>query len=784
LNSSQKKFALVDPARFAFYCRHYFHMVENPIHVAKIAQELKLQSNQVRAVRAFLADGATVPFIARYRKEATGSLDEVQIATIRDRIEQLEELDQRREAIIKSLEERNLLTDELRKKLVAAETLTSLEDIYLPFRPKKRTRATIAREKGLEPLADFIFQNQSSTAADPFSEAQRFVVEADDQEKAVPTVEDALAGARDILAERMNDDENARAKMRELFHTKGILSSKVLAGKEEEGAKFKDYFDWKEPAAKAPSHRILAIRRGESEGFLNFRIQPPEEEGLGIMESLFVRVKSACAEQVKLAAHDSYKRLLRISMETEARIGLKRRADEEAIRVFSENIRELLMAAPLGRKRVLAIDPGFRTGGKVVCLDPQGKLLHHDVVYPEQGARHATEAATKIRTYCERFGIEAIAIGNGTGGRETEQFIRDLGLPKTVVLVMVNESGASVYSASEVARQEFPDQDVTVRGAVSIGRRLMDPLAELVKIDPKSIGVGQYQHDVDQRALKRSLDDVVMSCVNNVGVELNTASPQILAYVSGLSAQLAENIVMYRNANGPFLDRQQLLKVPRLGPKTFQQAAGFLRIRDGRQPLDGSAVHPESYSIVDRMAADRGCTVRDLMRDDGLRKGIKLDPYITDAIGLPTLTDIINELAKPGRDPREQFEVFAFSEGVSKLEDLKPGLKLPGIVTNVTAFGAFVDIGVHQDGLVHISQLSDSFVKNPGDVVKVHQKVQVTVLEVDLARKRIALSMKSRPEIGSASSGSRTNDRGQTNRGPRPAQSGSDWFTQALNRKP
>jgi uncharacterized protein len=763
-------------------------MAENPIHVAKIAQELKLQLNQVRAVHALLVDGATIPFIARYRKEATGSLDEVQIATIRDRVEQLTELDERRQSIVKSLEERNLLTEELGKKVAAAETLTVLEDIYLPFRPKKRTRATIAREKGLEPLADFLFQNQNQAAADPITEAQGFLRETEEADKAVPTVEDALAGARDILAERMSDHETARNRLRELFQTKGVLSSKVLTGKEAEGAKFKDYFDWNEPTAKAPSHRILAVRRGESEGFLYFRIQPPEEEGVGIMESLFVRGNSRCAEQVKAAAHDGYKRLLKISMETEARIALKKRADEEAIQVFSDNIRELLMAAPLGQKKVLAIDPGFRTGCKVACLDAQGKLLHQDVVYPEQGARNATEAAAKIRLYCDRFGVEAIAIGNGTAGRETEIFVRGLELPKSITIVMVNESGASVYSASEVARQELPDQDVTVRGAVSIGRRLMDPLAELVKIDPKSIGVGQYQHDVDQRALKRSLDDVVMRCVNNVGVELNTASPQILAYVSGLNAQLAENIVAYRNANGPFSHRQQLLAVPRLGPKTFQQAAGFLRIRDGTHPLDASAVHPESYSIVDRMAADRGCSVPDLMRDQALRKGIKLDHYITDAIGLPTLTDIMNELAKPGRDPREQFEAFAFTEGVSKLEDLKPGLRLPGIVTNVTAFGAFVDIGVHQDGLVHISQLSDSFVKNPADVVKVHQKVQVTVLEVDLPRKRIALSMKSRPDLQSGSSRSR--EPGQAGRGPasrtspsKPAASGDDWFTQALNRK-
>jgi protein Tex len=765
-------------------------MAENLIHIAKIAHELKLQANQVRAVRALLDDGATVPFIARYRKEATGSLDEVQIGTIRDRLEQLHEVDERREAILKSLAERSLLTDELKKKLGVAETLTVLEDIYLPFRPKKRTRATSAKEKGLEPLADFLFQNQADAAADPVKEAHRFVVKSEEEEKSVATVQDALAGARDILAERMNDDESARTRTRELFQAKGVLNSKVVTGKEEEGAKFKDYFDWGEPATKAPSHRILAIRRGESEGFLYFRIQPPEEEGLAIMESLFVRGKSRCAEQVKLSAHDGYKRLLKISMETEARIALKKRADEEAIKVFSDNIRELLMAAPLGRKKVLAIDPGFRTGCKIVCLDAQGKLLHHDVVYLEQGSRNASEAATKIRGYCQHFGIEAVAIGNGTAGRETETFVRGLELPKTIAVVMVNESGASIYSASEVARQEFPDQDVTVRGAVSIGRRLMDPLAELVKIDPKSIGVGQYQHDVDQRALKRSLDDVVMSCVNSVGVELNTASPQVLAYVSGLNAQLAENIVTYRNANGPFVDRQQLLNVPRLGPKTFQQAAGFLRIREGTHPLDASAVHPESYSIVDRMAGDHGCTVQDLMRDVALRKGIRLESYITDAIGLPTLTDIMSELAKPGRDPREQFEIFSFTEGITKLEDLKPGLKLPGIITNVTAFGAFVDVGVHQDGLVHISQLSDSFVKNPADVVKVHQKVQVTVLEVDLPRKRIALSMKSRPEIGSGAS--KSNDRSQGSKGQssnrnsstKPSQFGGDWFSQALNKKP
>jgi protein Tex len=756
-------------------------------HIGKIAAELSLRPEQVRSVGRLIADGATVPFIARYRKEATGSLDEVQIVNVRDRFEQLVELDKRRESIVKSLEERKLLTDALSSKINGAITLTELEDIYLPFRPKKRTRAMIAKEKGLEPLADLLFERQTDPNADPKAEAKSYLVESEETDKAVVTVEDALAGARDILAERLNDDQTARTRMRELFLTKGTLKSRVISGKETEGAKFQDYFDWSEPGNAAPSHRILAIRRGESEGFLFSRIQPIEEEAIAQLESLFVKDSTLCGQQVKLAVHDCFKRLLGLSMETEARLALKKRADEEAIHVFADNLRELLLAPALGQKNVMAIDPGFRTGCKLVCLDRQGQLLHNDVIYPEQGAHRSQEAAMKVLGYCQRFQIEAIAIGNGTASRETESFVRGLNLPKTITIVMVNESGASIYSASEVARQEFPDHDVTVRGSVSIGRRLMDPLAELVKLDPKSIGVGQYQHDVDQSALKRSLDDVVVSCVNNVGVELNTASAELLSYVSGLNSSIATNLVTYRNANGAFKNRQQLLQVPRIGPKVFEQAAGFLRIRNGEHPLDSSAVHPESYSVVDRMASDLGCQVQDLLINDTLRKQIKLEKYVTEKIGLPTLKDILLELTKPGRDPRDRFEVFSFTEGVEKLEDLKPGQKLPGIVTNVTAFGAFVDIGVHQDGLVHISQLSDQFVKNPADAVKVHQKVMVTVMEVDLVRKRVGLSMKSKPDLTSgrsSSSGPRQPNRPE--RRERPNQGGAfggDWFSQALNKK-
>jgi uncharacterized protein len=750
----------------------------NEIYVKKIADELKIQPRQVAATAKLFAEGATVPFISRYRKEATGSLDEVAVTTIRERLLSLAEVDQRRDAIVKSLEERNLLSAELKTAIAAADSITKLEDIYLPHRPKRRTKATIAKEQGLEPLADLLSKQEA--ALDPVAEAKVFV----SAEKGVATTEAALAGARDILAERISDDPQARARMRELFWKQATVKSKVCLDKEEAGAKFKDYFDWSEPLANIPSHRLLAIRRGETEGFLYFRITVPEEQILPELEPMFVTGKGPAAEQVRLAVQDSYKRLLGPAIEGDVRLESKKHA--EAIRVFVDNIRELLLASPLGRKSVLAIDPGFRTGCKIVCLDRQGKLLHNDVVYPTASSiGEMREAAEALLSMIRKYQIEAIAIGNGTAGRETEAFVQKLKL--TIPIVMVNESGASIYSASTVAREEFPDHDLTVRGAVSIGRRLMDPLAELVKLDPKSIGVGQYQHDVDQSALKRSLDDAVASCVNGVGVELNTASKQLLAYVSGLGPALAGAIVAHRDANGPFKSRADLKGVARLGTKAFEQAAGFLRIRDGEQPLDASAVHPERYPLVDRMAHDLNCKVTDLLRDANLRKKINLPAYVTEEVGLPTLNDILGELARPGRDPRQQFEVFSFQAGVEKMEDLKPGMKLPGIVTNVTAFGAFVDVGVHQDGLVHVSQLADHFVKDPSEVVKVQQKVMVTVVEVDMPRKRIALSMKAAPEIG-ASSGGRTSPAApRASRPPvaaaRPAQSLSgDWFTEALNK--
>jgi uncharacterized protein len=719
----------------------------NEAHIPKIARELSLTPKQVQATADLLNEGATVPFIARYRKEITGSLDEVAITTVRDRLNQLMELDKRREAILKSLEERGQLTDELKEKILSAKTMVVLEDIYLPYRPKRRTRATVAKEKGLEPLAQRLFVQDDM---DPLAEAAAFV----DPEKGVDSAEDALAGACDIIAEWVNEDQTARARMRDFYSSKAVFKSKVIPEKESEGIKYKDYFDWEEPVNTTPSHRILAMRRGENEGFLTLRVLPPEGEALDILDGLFVKGEGPASQQVKMSVHDSYKRLLSPSMETEIRLATKKRADEEAIQVFVENLRQLLLASPLGQKNVLAIDPGFRTGCKVVCLDRQGKLLHTETIYPLQSEKSAADARSKIFEMCKRFSVEAIAVGNGTAGRETETFIRGLDLSKNIQLVMVNESGASVYSASEVAREEFPDQDVTVRGAVSIGRRLMDPLAELVKIDPKSIGVGQYQHDVDQGALKSSLDDVVVSCVNRVGVEVNTASKQLLTYVSGLGPQLAKGIVGYRNEHGPFQSREGLKQVSRLGPKAFEQAAGFLRIRDGENPLDRSAVHPESYPIVDTMARDLACSVLDLMRDEELRKRIDLKQYVSEKVGLPTLNDILSELSKPGRDPREQFETFRFAEGVEKIEDVKLGMKLPGIVTNITAFGVFVDIGVHQDGLVHVSQVSNRFVKNPAEVVKVHQKVLVTVLDVDLERRRISLSMKnSQPQPDMVSKG-------------------------------
>lgn len=708
-------------------------------HISFLASELGLKPRQIAATAELLDNDATVPFIARYRKEATGSLDETQITAIRDRLEQLRELDKRREAILKSLDERELLTDELKVKIEAADTMAVLEDIYLPYRPKRRTRATIARERGLEPLAELLLAQED---IDPEVEAEAFV----DPEKEVPTVEDAMSGARDIVAEWINEEADARARMRELYAREGIIRSKVIVGKESEGAKYSDYFDWEELLRETPSHRVLAMRRGEAEGFLSLRVTPPEEQALAILRKIFVIARNAASRQVELAVEDAYKRLLGPAMETEARAEAKRRADEEAIRVFTENVRELLMASPLGRKNVLAIDPGFRTGCKVVCLDRQGKLLDNTTIYPHTGESKRREAGVDIKALCEKYKVNVIAIGNGTAGRETQTFVRELELPSHISLEMVNESGASIYSASDVAREEFPDYDVTVRGSVSIGRRLMDPLAELVKIDPKSIGVGQYQHDVDQTSLRHGLDDTVMSCVNSVGVEVNTASKQLLTYVSGLGPVLAQNVVTFRNNKGPFKSRKELQKVPRLGPKAFEQAAGFLRINDADNPLDRSAVHPESYAIVDAMAADLGCTVTQLMQDEELRKKIKLEKYTSETVGIPTLQDIVEELAKPGRDPRKEYESFAFEEAVNKIEDLQPGMVLPGIVTNVTAFGAFVDIGVHQDGLVHISELADRFVKDPAEIVKVQQKVRVTVLDIELDRRRISLSMRRNPQ--------------------------------------
>ncbi len=702
-----------------------------------------------------------MPFIARYRKEATGSLDEVQIAAIRDELEKLKAIDERRASIKKSLQERHLLSGELESKLDAAQSLSKLEDIYQPFKPKRRTKATIAKERGLEPLAAFILENQDAECS---GKAAEFV----NPEKEVADVSAALAGARDIIAENISDDAAARSSLREYFENNAVLSSKVMTGKEAEGAKYRDYFDWSEPAKTAPSHRILAIRRGETEGFLIMRVIPDEDGAISILKRLFVKnASSECGRQVATAAEDAYKRLLSATTETHMRLEIKKRADEEAVKVFANNLRELLMSSPLGRKNVLAIDPGFRTGCKVVCLNRQGDLLFNDVVYPEQSAMRLKEAEDKIRALCSRFQIEAIAIGNGTAGRETEAFVKSLGLPQSIAVVMVNESGASIYSASEVAREEFPNYDITVRGAVSIGRRLMDPLAELVKIDPQSIGVGQYQHDVNQTMLKRSLDDVVVSCVNSVGVEVNTASKQLLSYVSGLNASTAANIVSYRNENGAFKSRKELMKVKGLGAKSFEQAAGFLRINGGENPLDASAVHPERYTLVEKMAADIGSDINTLLNDPAARAKINLQNYVGDGIGMPTLKDIMQELGKPGRDPRDKFETFSFAEGVSKMEDLHEGMRLPGIVTNVTAFGAFVDIGVHQDGLVHVSELSDTFVRDPHDVVKPQQRVNVYVLEVDAVRKRISLSMKSNPQKRVSTAG----DVRKTS--PRPSGSGA-----------
>ncbi|WP_128543849.1 Tex family protein [Larkinella soli] len=702
----------------------------NPPLEQRVAGLLSLNVRQVANTIQLLEGGATVPFIARYRKEVTGQLDEVQIAAVRDTHQKLVELDKRREAILKSIDEQGKLTEELRRKIEDAGSQTELEDFYLPYKPKRKTRATTAIEKGLEPLARLIYLQREPEVE---RKARTFL---NDQ---IASVEEALQGARDIIAEWISEDADARQRVRTLFEREALIRSVVKKGRETEGAKYRDYFDFAEPLRRVPSHRLLALRRGESEGILSVGIAPDESAALERLERQFLRGVPEAREQVALALKDSYKRLIRPSIETEFEHLSKRKADEEAIRIFADNLRQLLLSPPLGQQRVLAIDPGYRTGCKVVCLDAQGSLLTNDVIYPESKRQPAEQTLLSL---VSRYRIEAIAVGNGTAGRETEAFVRSLNFGRTVPVFMVSEQGASVYSASEVAREEFPTQDVTVRGAVSIGRRLMDPLAELVKIDPKSIGVGQYQHDVEQNDLKNSLDQVVESCVNQVGVSLNTASSHLLRYVSGLGPQLAQNIVDFRARNGPFKSRDQLKKVARLGPKAFEQCAGFLRIDQAANPLDNSAVHPESYPVVERMARDLQCTVGDLIKKPELRKQIRPEQYVTETTGLPTLRDILAELEKPGRDPREPLAVFEYDDRVKKPEDLHEGMVLPGVVTNITAFGAFVDIGVKQDGLVHVSQLSHQYVTDPRLVVKVHQKVTVKVLEVDLQRKRIALTMK------------------------------------------
>ncbi len=701
----------------------------------KIAKELSLLPNQVANTVELLKGGATVPFIARYRKEYTDSLDEEAIMKIRDRIEQLEALDKRRETILATIEEQGQLTDELRKQIEEAETMSELEDLYLPYRPKRKTRATVAKARGLEPLAKMLMAQHPG---DVHTMAKRFV----DPEKEVESTDDALAGARDIIAEWVNEHKYARDRMRRLFRRNATISSKVVKGKEEEGMNYRSWFDFSEKISGAPSHRVLAMFRGEKEGFLRLSVEPEREEALEQLVKIFVKGDTDSSEQVTMAVEDAYKRLLQPSMETEMKAEAKERADAKAIEVFVENVRQLLLAPPLGQKRVMAIDPGFRTGCKIVCLDNQGKLLHNETIYPHPPQNEVREAIKKVQSLVDAYKVEAIAIGNGTAGRQTEKFIKSIPFRKDVMAVMVNESGASVYSASKVAREEFPDYDVTVRGSVSIGRRLMDPLAELVKIDPKSIGVGQYQHDVNQTALAKSLEDTVMSCVNRVGVEVNTASKQLLSYVSGLGPSLAGKMVAYRDEHGPFGSRQEFLKVSGFGEKAFEQAAGFLRIRNAKNPLDGSAVHPESYPVVSKILKRYDKTVDDFMKDESIRKQVRLEEFVTEKTGLPTLRDIMDELTKPGRDPREKFDVFEFEAGINSLEDLREGMIVPGIVTNITAFGAFVDIGVHQDGLVHVSQMADRFVKDPNDVVSLNQKVQVRIMEVDMQRKRIQLSMK------------------------------------------
>ncbi len=700
--------------------------------ITTIAKELGVTPGQVKTVTQLFDEGATIPFIARYRKERTGSLDEVAIAAIRDRLAKAKELASRKQAIVTSLEERDLITKDLRSAIDRASTRTDLEDLYEKYRPKRKTKAQAARELGLDPLATQLLKQ---TNTDPMTEARPFV----NPDKGVGTPEQALAGARDILAETVNEDAAIRSALRRFFTSKAQIKSTVKKGKDSDGAKFRDYFDWSEPAAKSPSHRILAMFRGEAESFLTVHVLPPEETALSMIETRVIKNNTKAAQEVKAAIKDAYKRLMGKSLEKETITNLKLSADQASIKVFAGNIKELLLFPPLGQKRVLAIDPGFRTGCKVVCLDRQGALLHHDVIYPFS---NSDKTGNTLKKLTQKYKTEAVAIGNGTAGRETEAFVRAANLDDSIQIIMVDESGASIYSASETARNEFPDHDITVRGSVSIGRRLMDPLAELVKIDPKSIGVGQYQHDVDQKLLQNALSDVIEICVNRVGVEVNTASPELLTHVAGLNKTMAANIVKYREANGPFALRRELLKVPRLGPKAFEQCAGFLRIHDGANPLDSSGIHPESYKTVEAMAKNAGHTVKELVGNETLVKTMDLAPYVTETTGMVTLKDIAAELARPGRDPRESFKAFSFDDTIHEIKDLVPGMRVPGLVTNVTAFGAFVDIGVHQDGLVHISQLADRYVKDPNEVVKVRQQVEVTILDVDIKRKRISLSMR------------------------------------------
>ncbi len=698
-----------------------------------ISREIRLAPWQVKNTLHLLEEGATIPFVSRYRKEATGSLDEVMIAAITDLYRKLTEIDKRRETILHSIEEQGMLTPELKEKIIGTTSLTELEDLYLPFKPKKRTRASIARNKGLEPLAIRIIKQTEPAIS---ATAEKFLSDE------VKSVEDALQGARDIIAEWVSENLHARNALRSHFSAGAFITASMVKGKDQEGIKYKDYFEYSESLQHCPSHRILAVFRGEEEGYLKVFIEPDEDKALSSLNAIFIKGSGEASRHTEMAVKDSYKRLLLPSIENEFRVLSKEKADDEAIRVFTENLKQLLLAPPLGQQRVLALDPGYRTGCKVICLDNQGNLLHNETIYPHPPQNETATAMKKINSLVNSYKIDAIAIGNGTASRETEHFIKRIHFERDVKVFVVSEAGASVYSASKIARDEFPRYDVTVRGAVSIGRRLMDPLAELVKIDPQSIGVGQYQHDVDQIKLKKSLDQVVESCVNLVGVEVNTASQHLLTYVSGLGPQLARNIVDYRAENGPFASREDLKKVPRMGSKVFEQSAGFLRVRNGSNPLDNSAVHPESYPVVKKMAADLNASVDQLLKEEKLRNQIDCKKYISDTTGLPTLQDIMAELSKPGRDPRTSIKVFEFAPDIFKIDDVRPGMVLPGIVTNITNFGVFVDIGVKQDGLVHISQMADRFVANPAEIVKLHQHVKVKVLEVDTERKRIQLTMK------------------------------------------